>query len=191
MERIDPRIRRTRKLLCEAFIALIQEKGYEHVTIKDITEKADVAYVTFFRNYTDKDELLMQAFDESIDELFTHSEAILQQDGEDAATEFLFDYVAERHAEFRVLLNIHHIRQKITQKLVTLSLQGCISLKQDNRLIPFEVLCHHLAVSQLALIQWWLENDMLYSPKRMAQIFNTLITEASWMTYQQHALPTD
>jgi Transcriptional regulator C-terminal region len=55
-------------------------------------------------------------------------------------------------------------------------------------LIPFEVLCHHLAVSQLALIQWWLENDMLYSPKRMAQIFNTLITEASWMTYQQHEL---
>src|SRR5205809_797707 len=47
----DRRVRRTQQLLAEALIALTLEKGYEAVTIRDITKRADVGYATFFRHY--------------------------------------------------------------------------------------------------------------------------------------------
>src|SRR5437762_14310178 len=58
MEVRDRRVRRTQHLLARALIALTLEKGYEAVTIRDITERADLGYATFFRHYHDEDELL-------------------------------------------------------------------------------------------------------------------------------------
>ncbi len=47
-DNIDRRVKRSQRLLGEALMSLILEKGYEAVTIRDITQRADVAYVTFF-----------------------------------------------------------------------------------------------------------------------------------------------
>jgi AcrR family transcriptional regulator len=63
MEVQDRRVRRTQHLLARALIALTLEKGYEAVTIRDITERADIGYATFFRHYHDKDELLKDVLD--------------------------------------------------------------------------------------------------------------------------------
>jgi AcrR family transcriptional regulator len=43
----DPRVRRTRRLLREALVSLILEKDYASISIKDITDRAEVAYITF------------------------------------------------------------------------------------------------------------------------------------------------
>ena len=60
MGKIDPRVKRTYRLLGDALVELILEKPYEQITIKEITERAEVAYITFFRHYDSIDELLMQ-----------------------------------------------------------------------------------------------------------------------------------
>src|SRR5437667_12756071 len=69
MEIRDRRVRRTQHLLARALIALTLEKGYEAVTIRDITECADIGYATFFRHYRDKDELLEDVLDVVLAEL--------------------------------------------------------------------------------------------------------------------------
>src|SRR5215207_641043 len=66
MQKVDRRIERTDQLLKNALVALILEKGYESVTIKEITERANVAYVTFFRHYKEKDELLVKMLEEVV-----------------------------------------------------------------------------------------------------------------------------
>jgi AcrR family transcriptional regulator len=65
----DRRVKRTQNLLAKALIALTLEKGYEVVTIRDITERADVGYATFFRHYHSKDELLQDVSEVVIEEL--------------------------------------------------------------------------------------------------------------------------
>jgi len=65
----DRRIRRTQQLLAQALIALTLEKGYEAVTIREITERADVGYATFFRHYHDKDALLQEVLDALVEEI--------------------------------------------------------------------------------------------------------------------------
>ncbi len=60
MEAVDRRIQKTKKILSESLIALILEKGYEHVTIQDVIDKANVGRSTFYSHYENKDQLLME-----------------------------------------------------------------------------------------------------------------------------------
>lgn len=58
---LDRRIQRTRPLLQEALFHLIIERGYEHVTIADITEQANLGRTTFYLHYRDKEHLLQES----------------------------------------------------------------------------------------------------------------------------------
>ena len=53
----------------DALLRLSLEKGYDAVTIRDITDRADIAYSTFFRHYTSKDDLLATEIKSVIDDL--------------------------------------------------------------------------------------------------------------------------
>lgn len=55
----DRRIRRTQKLLKESLGTLMSKKAFKDITIKDITELADLNRGTFYLHYSDTYELLM------------------------------------------------------------------------------------------------------------------------------------
>lgn len=54
----DPRVRRTRQMLHEAFRALLAEKGFESISVQDIAERSTVNRATFYDHFTDKFALL-------------------------------------------------------------------------------------------------------------------------------------
>lgn len=60
----DRRVRRTRGLLRSALLSLIEEKGYERITVQDILDRADVGRSTFYAHYRDKDDLLLSGFED-------------------------------------------------------------------------------------------------------------------------------
>ncbi|MEU6717494.1 TetR/AcrR family transcriptional regulator [Nonomuraea sp. NPDC046802] len=60
----DRRVRRTRRMVQEALIGLILEKGYEAVTVTDIIDRADVGRSTFYSHFTDKQDVLLSNLDE-------------------------------------------------------------------------------------------------------------------------------
>lgn len=55
---VDPRVKRTRKLLQQAFMELFREKGFASISIQDITERATVNRATFYAHFTDKYDLM-------------------------------------------------------------------------------------------------------------------------------------
>ena len=65
-EKLDPRVKRTRQMLDEAFIALLAEKGFDAINVQDITARAGVNRATFYAHFQDKFDLL----DYSIREAF-------------------------------------------------------------------------------------------------------------------------
>jgi AcrR family transcriptional regulator len=54
----DPRIRRTRHALQGALRELMQTKGFDEISVQDITDLADVNRATFYDHYNDKFALL-------------------------------------------------------------------------------------------------------------------------------------
>ena len=57
-EKLDPRVKRTRSLLEQAFMEVVGEKGFQAVSVQDITEKAGVNRATFYAHFPDKYALL-------------------------------------------------------------------------------------------------------------------------------------
>ena len=57
-KKIDPRVKRTRALIQKAFSELIEEKGFRSITVKDITQRAEINRATFYAHFNDKFELL-------------------------------------------------------------------------------------------------------------------------------------
>lgn len=57
-EKLDPRVRRTRLLLEQAFMEAIREKGFRAVSVQDITQRAGVNRATFYAHFQDKYDLL-------------------------------------------------------------------------------------------------------------------------------------
>src|SRR5215469_13383088 len=67
---VDLRVRRTRMALQEALIDLIEEKGFDAVTVGDIAERAMVNRTTFYRHYPDKYALVTGIFEEAVNQIF-------------------------------------------------------------------------------------------------------------------------
>ena len=55
--------RRSQKLLFGALINLIREKDYDSIAVTEITERADLARVTFYQHFNNKDALLLSSLD--------------------------------------------------------------------------------------------------------------------------------
>lgn len=175
----DRRVKRTQRLLAKALIALTLEKGYDVVTIRDITERADVGYATFFRHYHDKDELLEDVLDVVLAEML---ELLLPANGTDPAAmgTLIFRYVGEHSEVCRVLTG----SMPLTRKLISLGTQSVRgdTLPQTASVVPPEIAAHHIVASSVALIQWWLEHDMPYSPERMGAIYAAIIVQPTGAT---------
>lgn len=60
----DRRIRRTQKLLKDSLIELMQEKEFKNISVKDITDRADLNRGTFYLHYSDTYHLLQQMQEE-------------------------------------------------------------------------------------------------------------------------------
>jgi len=57
-ERLDPRVKRTRGLILGAFESLLAEKGFEAISVQDVTDKAQINRATFYAHFADKYALL-------------------------------------------------------------------------------------------------------------------------------------
>jgi AcrR family transcriptional regulator len=189
MQKIDRRIERTEQLLKDALVSLIIEKGYEAVTIKDITERANIAYVTFFRHYKEKDELLVKMLEDVVETLASTADEI--EPGHSATNPaharqegYLIFKDTQQHSRlYRILLSspgampiVKRVKAAIAAKI----LANCDALYATESAIPIEIFASHLASSLLALIEWWLENEMPYPPERMAEIYSQLVVKGAW-----------
>ncbi len=55
---LDPRVRRTRQLLHDAFVLLLARKTFSEISVQDVTEAATLNRATFYAHYPDKYALL-------------------------------------------------------------------------------------------------------------------------------------
>jgi AcrR family transcriptional regulator len=180
-DRIDPRVIRTRNLLRGALIELIPEKGYEAITVKDITERATLNRATFYLHYRDKDDLLERGISEMWEEVAQRLPPPDVEDGRVAmgaskqATVKEFEHYQQHFKLYRALLGergfaefIHQLQEQVYQTYLKRARSTMDTFPEGLPPKIALVLRYH-AGAEVAIIQWWLENDMPYSPEEMAE----------------------
>jgi len=173
----DRRILRTRKLLWEALIALIEEKDYSEITIQDIADRANVNRVTFYLHYRDKQDLLEKSVEVIFDELTSKITPLtgeaFRMDIPPEGMTLVYQYIAENAAFYRIILGkngIPFLVDRFRKYLAELTIQRfplVVSQESKGR-IPLEMVAQYAAGSIIGLITWWLENDMPTPPEEFA-----------------------
>lgn len=190
----DRRISRTRRQLRDALFALILEKGFDAVTIEEITNRADLGRTTFYLHYRDKEDLLMESISELADDLVEQMARLPPETWKfdnnathpapSPAIVLPFRHVANHAQLYRIILRGEG-SYTISRRLREIIVQTCAAmlgvLFPNDQLaalkpqVPMEVFLHYVAGSWLGLITWWLEHDMPYNEVEMALMFQKLI----------------
>jgi AcrR family transcriptional regulator len=170
----DKRVNQTRRALTGALIALTLEKGYDALTVRDISERADIGYATFFRHFPDKDALLADVLEGTLTEFLELIHPVMN-DPERTVT-LVFEHVKQSPDPVRVLLGTRNV-SPLLPRIFAFSSRAMLETLNPNpkSLIPPEIAAHHMIVSILELIEWWLEHEMPYPPEHMGKIVNALI----------------
>jgi AcrR family transcriptional regulator len=175
----DRRIQRTRQLLRDALMQLIVEKGYDTLTVQDITDRADVARTTFYLHYKDIDDLLFNSVAEMYEDLMTSGEPFrIPIEGEPGSGNINaadFEHV-QKHADFyRAMLSAHgsmNFLLRVLDYLAQLTLRNCTETLPPGiqPRVPLDLFAYFWAGAEIGTMIWWLkQNNLRHSPEEMAR----------------------
>lgn len=103
-KREDVRITKSKRDLCNALIALVQEKPFKKITVADICASAMINKMTFYKHYADKYELLNDVFLSIKKQIMARAESVRGNLNQDRGMEMLFlllDAVLEECLNYR------------------------------------------------------------------------------------------
>ena len=179
---MDRRQRRTRGAIFEAFISLLSRKNYEHITVGEIIDRADVGRATFYAHFETKEYLLK----ELCRELFSH---VFEGDtGEDALHSHLFDCDAPDsvflHLFQHLQKNDNHILDLLScqnnglfltyfkEELKKLDSRHLVRFSQRKApALPEDFWVNHIAATFVETVRWWLENGKKETPEQITEYF--------------------
>ncbi len=184
MHNTDRRVRRTCRMLREALVALVTEKGYDAVTVEEITERADVGRTTFYLHYQDKDELLLEVTGQVADQLedqILNLLRIKEVSLEDIAP-MIFKLAGENLKMYRIIMSgqcgpkiFKQFQDRLT-RLFRRVLEAEAKKSVVRPSIPVDLAANYLWGALQSTLVWWLDNDMPYQVHEMVRLFCQLST---------------
>ena len=195
-QKMDPRVIRTRQLLRDALVELIDERGYDKITVQDITEQATLNRATFYLHYRDKLDLLYQSSEEILGDLvesinFTFDDKMKLdffkfEDQPHDTFMHLFEQISLNSKLYKVFLtekNIPYFSSGMKDIIIDFVSNGINYMQPDDKklTVPREMAIRYFAAAFLEVIVWWLENDMPYSPKFMAAQLMTITVKGPYI----------
>ncbi len=159
------RVKETKDRIKDAFFELYAVKKIERISIKEITEKANLNRGTFYVYYQDIYDLLEKSEDELIEELLEKIKGVATMILRD---EDIFSFLPplafyQRYGGYlRVLLGNNgdpHFSYKI-KTIIKKTLRELIRQEQIPTAPHLDYIMEYMASAQIGLISYWIQNDM-------------------------------
>ncbi|GHO97998.1 TetR family transcriptional regulator [Reticulibacter mediterranei] len=187
----DLRVRRTRKLLQQAMIEGVVEKGFAALTVRDITERAMVNRSTFYRHYLDKYDLLEQHMNEMYMLLEEHGRGLIEPGHHEGLVELLRQvqrfpdfYRAVFGPQADALLS-RHFRQQTEQRFLTCFQHAFPEAASRPDVPPLDLKFNTVASAGCGALIWWLGQERPSTPEQFASWLHQLIYDISVSAFKQ------
>jgi len=186
----DLRVIRTRESIRNALVELIEEKGFEAISVKDITTRAKINRGTFYAHYQDKFDLMTKCEEEIMLEMsriakqnFPSVIAALETNSP-TVTPFplvvsVFEYLNENSGFMKAVLGpkgdlSFQTRLKDFMWKTMFGNNSEALVKEENLLVPGQYLASYISSAHIGVIQQWLNSGRKESPQEMARILSTI-----------------
>jgi AcrR family transcriptional regulator len=175
----DARALKSAQALRAAFLALLERKQLDQITIREITAEAGVHYATFFRHHPTKEALLDDMAADQIDRLVALTVPVLDAVDSQAAFTALCAYVDEHRRLWTSLLT-GGAAATMREELLRLSRNVAAVRAPQRAWLPTElaVICTVSLIFET--LAWWLGKPVgAFSVEQVAQILHRLVAAAS------------
>ena len=177
----DSRAVHTRGQLASALIALMFEKNFDEISVREICERAHVGRSTFYAHFQDREDVFIRhtvvlgralgeqlAWDEAVGtyrfpvgRLFAHVRQMKP----------LFDSLARaRKAEFIIKVWQNNVAEVFEQRVLSIRGAGSTALA-----VPATLVAQHLAGTLMTLMVWWMDHHFPLVEHEMERQFQKLI----------------
>jgi AcrR family transcriptional regulator len=185
----DRRVRRTQQLLRAALFALIQEKGFERLSVQDIIDRANVGRATFYAHFDNKEDLLLSGFDALRDSLRERQREALSNRTtvDEQAFAFSHDMLAhvnEHRHLFKAMAGkrsgaaVQTVLRKLVIDLVRDDLKAMIEGIESHRAVT-DAVVEFIAGGLFGLLVWWLGSKDRLSVEEMNALFRRFAIPAA------------
>ena len=187
LNRAERRKRETRQRLLAATAKLLTNRSYADLTVRAITDEADVGYGTFYLHFADKDEIVWEiiaAIIKEADGEFGRQEASLSSPyREFMVLQIFFEFVQSNREQFLTVLGRNGsptLAARYRDAVTELNMENLRRNRyQPNPMgVPLDFAANFFSGATLRLAVWWLENEIEYTPKAMAEMFFKLIYQS-------------
>ena len=178
---MDRRQRKTRKAIFDAFISLLSQKDFEHITVAEIIERADVGRATFYSHFETKDFLLKELCEELFCHIFDAMEKhcdhkhIFDCDAPDSVFLHLLQHLQKNDNNILALLSsqnnelfLRYFKNNLSE-LVKSQLNLFTSEKSTK--LPDDYWINHITSTFVETIRWWLYNGKKETPEVITEYF--------------------
>ncbi|CAH1195221.1 hypothetical protein PAECIP111892_01988 [Paenibacillus auburnensis] len=176
--RVDPRVLRTRQLLKNAVVELLEEMDIEKITVNRIAERASINRVTFYLHYRDLPDMLEKMADEMVENIRQVVNSNPEQAGKEEwqLLENLLKHIQANARLYKVTLTF---RQStiFTDRLVALIDEMIISRLERNgnissspeSMVQRDIAIWYGSAALIGTVVKWLRRDMPYTPAYLAK----------------------
>ncbi len=182
-KKLDMRIIKTHKALCETFITMLDEKKFEDITVNELCERAMVRRATFYKHFADKYDFF-SFFIQRMQQEF-HAESVTYQQ-EDAPYlyyvhmyEKVFDFFESHQKMVTHIMNSNMFPTLISLVSDEIYRNFLLTIKEDDKLlanlpISGETLASFYTGGILQTLYQWLQSPKAKSKEELIKEVATL-----------------
>lgn len=181
-EKLDLRIRRTHKLLSDALISLLKEKGFDDIRISDICDEAMVHRTTFYKHFEDKYHLLDFLLRQLIQDFEEKSLQCTPAHNSKQYYSNLFRLLLEHISENKRMYSIGLLNNDSAMKQLRKIVLECIKTKLENDenneikfIVPISIIADFYSPALVYSAGEWLEEGMPISIDEMVEYCHTIV----------------
>ncbi|MDN4618161.1 TetR/AcrR family transcriptional regulator [Paenibacillus sp. PsM32] len=177
MVKVDRRVLRTQEAIKKAFLELMSEKKFESITIQDIADRANINRATVYLHYLDKFDLIDKIIEEHILNMSEICETEAELDWFES-TVLCIEYLEENYLFFSTMLaseGASFFRNQFVQHNIKEFKKDIDITKGRNKGQNEEVVAEFVANAYVGVVEWWIKNEMPYTPKEMAEKLGDLL----------------
>lgn len=174
------RVRMTKKMIKDALLSLLEQRGTGRITVTDICQSADVNRSTFYAYYEDVPQLLQEIGDEVLEQIPVSPNVPTDASDETflrMLTDF-FEYVRGNERLFRILL-LHADSNRFDRRLI----EAVMEKYHQRSLLKDTLTAHYSYVfcinGVIGLLKEWMAGGFPVESRRFARLVLEMSIRAS------------
>lgn len=176
----DARVRRTRERLGMAMLALLQDKPFDNVTVKEVLDRASVGRSTFYLHFRDKNDLLLAQLEIFLEIMSTRLSVQKEASTRVAPVMEMFAHLGEQTKLYRALAASGRLNDffDLAQDYFVRGIKRRLNeSKRVAKIPPRELNARAVAIagSLLSLMRWYMDHGAKEDPQEMDTMFHRMV----------------